>query len=99
MPVFERQFAKLLFLWAPDVGAMVDAKDDDAAFEARSREFFDYHARVFAITAGLFGFVFWPSDLVTLRRLPEAVPAFIEWRLAATSFRARHAPLPRRARI
>lgn len=79
------------FVWP----ASPEGADEDA-FHALCDRRFDRNARLVAVVFALFAVVFWPSDLVTLRRLPEAVPVFVAWRLSAAGGAALYVLVPRR---
>ena len=82
-----------LFLWPADV---TSPGGDEEAFRAVCAKRFDLHAHLIAASCAVFALLFWPSDLVTLRRLPEAVPVFVEWRLSAAGFSLLYMLVPRR---
>ncbi len=82
-----------LFLWPADASS---PGGDEEAFRAVCVRRFDRHAHIVAVTVMVFAVLFWPSDLVTLRRLPEDRPVFVEWRLYAAGFSLLYIAVPRR---
>jgi signal transduction histidine kinase len=81
-----------LFPWPADFGSTAG---DAEAFRAQCDARLDEHARIVWWTALLLTAAFWPSDLVTLGRLPEARPMFVEWRLWTIGCSAFYLVLPR----
>src|SRR5262245_56959425 len=67
------------------------------SFEDHCDARFDWYAKT--VAAGLFvgAMLWWPTDLIVLRHLPEALPVYARWRIVLGAITAAYLLVPRTA--